>query len=857
MRKILSLGVFLFLVSLLCAQTSVLKIENDNSIKDGIQYAKNGYVKVKPHPVSHPRTRSAVLYEDFTSTTFPPSGWTKIDGTESTGAQHWNRATNLTLGTSEVSIEGPVAFINWTDGNGARNQDEWLITPQITVPANSFLKFEIYTLMRYMVAGAGSEDGDGNNGDFNVKVSTDNGSTWTSIWNEDDAYTAEGLANQDWNRISVSLAAYSGQSVKFAFQYTGYDGCWLVLDNVIVDTLIAQDFELTDARVNFNSQYVNYGYNGNFSHFPRREITSSSKVCFEGVATNYGTEAATVNLVAKVYNPNEEQIFSYTFASVTVPAATYVNGVYQPSVDTIVYYTESGTAGSYSVIQASLFQMSQMTIDGTYRFEVSLQPASGSYSNLNNRNLSINRYSTVSDDCLYSRDDGNYAQGSTYEACNPQWHNFTAFGTPYQIYSTTDEINSVEAYISGATNGATFHYEIFNLNDDETYTSVLTTESYTINSATFTPGFIKLFSENPLSYSNLSLDFQEILVAVVVENNKRVRVGVDESVQSGVFENKAFDGTNWYRITGTEGILMIRTYVCGQGAYITALSANEEQGTVSGSGRYDIGSTATLEAIPNEGYRFLSWTDGNTDNPRNVTVEQDATFTATFEAIPTFTITAASNNDSYGTVTGGGTYYEGTVVSVRAMPNDGYAFISWNDGTTTNPRTVTVTQNIILIATFAEITTVNITAVSANEEFGTVTGGGLHEIGTTVTLIAHPNPGYVFESWNDNNTDNPRQFVATVDAMYIATFIPQSSVSEADANTIALFPNPAGNVLNIRSNEQMSRIEFVSITGQVVNVVDVNGDNAACDVSNFANGMYFIRIHGADGTISQSKFVKE
>ena len=302
---------------------------------------------------------------------------------------------------------------------------------------------------------------------------------------------------------------------------------------------------------------------------------------------------------------------------------------------------------------------------------------------------------------------------------------------------------------------------------------------------------------------------------------------------------------------------MIRTYVCGQGAYITALSANEEQGTVSGSGRYDIGSTATLEAIPNEGYRFLSWTDGNTDNPRNVTVEQDATYTATFEAIPTFTITAASNNDSYGTVTGGGTYYEGTVVSVRAMPNDGYAFISWNDGTTTNPRTETVTQNIILIATFAEITTVNITAVSANEEFGTVTGGGLHEIGTTVTLIAHPNPGYVFESWNDNNTDNPRQFVATVDAMYIATFIPESSVSEADANTIALFPNPAGNVLNIRSNEQMSRIEFVSITGQVVNVVDVNGDNAACDVSNFANGMYFIRIHGADGTISQSKFVKE
>ena len=496
-----------------------------------------------------------------------------------------------------------------------------------------------------------------------------------------------------------------------------------------------------------------------------------------------------------------------------------------------------------------------MTIDGTYRFEVSLQPASGTYSNENQRVLSINRQTTISDDCLYSRDNGNF--GSYYEACNPQWNNFTIFAAPYQIYSTTDEINSVEAYISGAANGATFHYEIFNVNDDDTYTSVFTTESYTINTSAFTPGFIKLFSENPLTYSNMSLDYQEILVAVVVENNKRLRVGIDETVQPAAYENKAFDGTDWYRIMGTEGMLMIRTYVCSQGAYITATSANAEQGTVSGTGRYDIGATATLTAIPNEGFRFLSWTDGNTDNPRYVTVEQDATFTATFEAIPTFTITAASNNDLYGTVIGGGTYYEGTVVSVRAEPNSGYAFISWNDNSTENPRQITVTQNVILIATFEEITTVNITAVSANEEYGTVTGGGLHEIGTTVTLIAHPNPGYLFKSWNDNNTDNPRQFVATVDATYIATFIPESGVYEAEANTIAIYPNPVGDMLNIRSNGQMSKVEFVSITGQVLNTVDVNGDEATCDVSTFANGMYFVKIYGTDGSISQSKFIKE
>ena len=43
-------------------------------------------------------------------------------------------------------------------------------------------------------------------------------------------------------------------------------------------------------------------------------------------------------------------------------------------------------------------------------------------------------------------------------------------------------------------------------------------------------------------------------------------------------------------------------------------------------------STAIISATPNEGYRFLSWQDGNTENPRSVTVTTDTTFTAYFES---------------------------------------------------------------------------------------------------------------------------------------------------------------------------------------------------------------------------------
>jgi|GEM_PF-1298764 len=854
MRKIYSLGVLLLVVTMSFAQ-----IAQQESFS--CQYSSSKFVDKVPanrHVITLTRDGVA-LFQDFSDELFPPQGWDTIQGAESVDLQHWQRSTTVPQNCEGEFSYAAVQYAN--SDQVARNQDEWLISSSFTVPAGeSRLCFDYYSNPGWFVEGWSTSFG-GDYADVNIKISTDNGTNWAQIWNEDEYSAAVGGAagfpQFVWSTISVDMSAYAGQNVKVAFQYVGYDAAMFYIDNVFVDTALPQDYELTDARVKFNPQYVNYGYNGFFSYMPRREITTESKVSFEGVVTNYGTEAANVNLVAKVYDPSDTQIFSYTFDQVSVPAASYVDGVYQPGVDTIVYYTESGTAGSYSVIQESQFMMSQMTADGTYRFEVSLQPASGTYDNPNERTLSYNRYSTVSDDCLYSRDAGNYTQGSYYESCNSQWHNFTAFGTTYQIYNVLDEINSVEAYISSATNGATFHYEIFNVGDDDTYTSVFTTESYTVNQATFTPGFVKLFSENPLTYENMSVDFQEILVAVVVENNMRVNVGIDESTQPVSFENKAFDGTDWYRITGTEGFLMIRTYVCAQGSYITVNSANEEQGTTSGSGRYDNGSTATITAIPNEGFRFLSWNDGNTDNPRNVTVEQDATYTASFEAIPTYVVTAASNNDSYGTVTGGGTYYEGTEVTITATASEGYYFVSWNDGSTTNPRIETVTQNIILIATFAEITTVTITAMSANEDYGTVTGGGLHEIGTTVTLIATANPGYMFDSWNDGNTDNPRQFVAMEDALYIATFIINSDIDEVDAASVALYPNPTRSMINIKSAEPVSRIEIISVTGKLVYVDDVNSDSVACDVTGLANGMYFVRVYGESGKLSQHKFVKE
>lgn len=66
---------------------------------------------------------------------------------------------------------------------------------------------------------------------------------------------------------------------------------------------------------------------------------------------------------------------------------------------------------------------------------------------------------------------------------------------------------------------------------------------------------------------------------------------------------------------------------------ITVQSADNTMGYTSGTGVYDNNATATIKAIPNEGYVFKEWNDGNNANPREIIVKEDMTFTAFFRSI--------------------------------------------------------------------------------------------------------------------------------------------------------------------------------------------------------------------------------
>lgn len=69
-----------------------------------------------------------------------------------------------------------------------------------------------------------------------------------------------------------------------------------------------------------------------------------------------------------------------------------------------------------------------------------------------------------------------------------------------------------------------------------------------------------------------------------------------------------------------------------------------------------------------------------------------------------YTISVSSANTTQGTVTGGGTFSEGSRITLTATPKSGYAFDKWSDGVTTATRNIQVSQNLTLTATFKAAT---------------------------------------------------------------------------------------------------------------------------------------------------------
>ena len=64
--------------------------------------------------------------------------------------------------------------------------------------------------------------------------------------------------------------------------------------------------------------------------------------------------------------------------------------------------------------------------------------------------------------------------------------------------------------------------------------------------------------------------------------------------------------------------------------YELVLNCNSEEGRVIGAGSYEYGKEVTIVAMPNSGYHFVKWSDGDEYDVRTIVIESNITLTAEF-----------------------------------------------------------------------------------------------------------------------------------------------------------------------------------------------------------------------------------
>ena len=168
---------------------------------------------------------------------------------------------------------------------------------------------------------------------------------------------------------------------------------------------------------------------------------------------------------------------------------------------------------------------------------------------------------------------------------------------------------------------------------------------------------------------------------------------------------------------------------------ITATSANETMGTVTGGGNYRNGTKATLTATPNEGYHFVKWSNDVTENPYTFAVDKDLALTATFDA-KEYNLIYMVDGVEYKKVP----VKFGSTITPEAFPTKvGYTFSGWGEIPATMP-----TSDVTVNGTFA----INKYTFTFDTDGGSEVAGITQDYNSAITAPTAPTkPGYTFAGW--------------------------------------------------------------------------------------------------------------
>lgn len=276
----------------------------------------------------------------------------------------------------------------------------------------------------------------------------------------------------------------------------------------------------------------------------------------------------------------------------------------------------------------------------------------------------------------------------------------------------------------------------------------------------------------------------------------------NEKTSSNPANFTAKSGVNVIHIASFEAIVMrTLTVVAGTGGKCRAKLNNSWSDYYSGSHTFtDIvdGTKVTIEALADNGYHFLKWTDAGapTSVTREITVNSNKTITAQFEvdALDEFQVTYEAIPNGSATMDGAGTYADGETCKIKVNVSAGYTLgdvlvdgikvplNSQNEYSFVVEKNIKVTINCDLIPepdkfTLTVRTDTNDTTqggVGIGSAKNLATDSGEFVDGNTATIHATAAEGYSFGGWwkDGVKVSDDVNFSVIVDATktYIAKF---------------------------------------------------------------------------------------
>lgn len=241
--------------------------------------------------------------------------------------------------------------------------------------------------------------------------------------------------------------------------------------------------------------------------------------------------------------------------------------------------------------------------------------------------------------------------------------------------------------------------------------------------------------------------------------------------------------------TNASQITMTSTFGVGAEIYYTLDGSEPDFTAIPYSGAFTVTDSATIRAIAYN-FAYSDWAEAAP---------------ITLQISPTFLLSVGSPGGGGVIVSppgydGSNLYLSDTVVTLTALPSDGWSFVSWtgDSSATTNVTTVVMDQPRAVQALFGTSLTL-FTNGSGQVLLNPPTGPYL--FGSTVQLAASPLPGYYFFGWANaaRGSANPLPFTVTsavpgITALFAALKPGQVSLTVLPKGNGTVIIDPARNV---------------------------------------------------------------